>query len=280
LLYALNTIFWTTPLFILALFKFIIPVDGWRLFCNRVLNNIASNWISVNTFVHRVINRVKWEISGLEGLTRDQWYLVMANHQSWTDILVLQGAFNRRIPFLKFFLKKELIWVPVLGLAWWAMDFPFMKRYSRQTLQKRPELKGKDLEITRKACQKFQRIPVSIMNFVEGSRFTIEKHARQGSPYANLLRPKAGGVAFVLGAMGDQLHRMLNVTISYPKGVGNFWQFACGKVSEIKVRVESLPIGDELAGDYFQDKEYRKQFQEWLNGLWAEKDRRLAEMSG
>ncbi len=67
-------------------------------------------------------------MQGVDSLHQRGWYLVSSNHQSWVDILVLQRIFHGRIPFLKFFLKQELIWVPVIGLAWWALDFPFMKR--------------------------------------------------------------------------------------------------------------------------------------------------------
>ena len=119
----------------------------------------------------------------MDGLARHEWYLMTSNHQSWADILVLQKVTNRRVPSLKFFLKQELIWVPLLGLAWWALDFPFMKRYSRAQLEKRPELKGKDMETTRKACEKYAHYPVSVMNFFEGTRFTEEKHRQQNSPY-------------------------------------------------------------------------------------------------
>ena len=204
--------------------------------------------------------------------------MVVANHQSWLDILVLQKIFHGKIPFLKFFLKKELIWVPFLGLTWWALDFPFMKRYTKSFLKKHPHLKGKDVEITQKACAKFKNMPVSVMNFLEGTRFTPEKSSRQQSPFAHLLKPKAGGIAFVLAAMGEQMHQMLNVTIAYPGGIRNIWQFLCGNVKEIRVRVESLPIDPELIGDYFTDKKFRVTFQNHLNVMWAEKDALLATL--
>jgi 1-acyl-sn-glycerol-3-phosphate acyltransferase len=194
------------------------------------------------------------------------------------DILVLQRIFHRKIPFLKFFIKKELLWLPVLGQAWWAMDFPFVKRYTKSHLQKKPHLKGKDLEITRKACQKFKTIPVSIMNFVEGTRFTNEKHRRQQSPYSHLLRPKAGGIGLVLSSMGEQIQRILDVTIVYPDGVTNFWALLCGKIRKIRVRVRSLPVNAELFGDYTDDGHFRAELQRWLNNIWAEKNRAIEEM--
>ena len=213
LFYTLNTVFWCLPLFILVVAKALVPIEPWRRGCSRILNAIAENWIGINGLNQKLTSHTRWDIQGTEALKRSDWYLVLSNHQSWVDILVLQRIFNRKIPFLKFFIKKELFWFPILGQAWWALDFPFIKRYSRDFLLKNPHLKGKDLEITRNACKKFKKIPVSIMNFVEGTRFTSEKHSRQNAPYRHLLRPKAGGIAFVLGAMGDQIHRILDVTI-------------------------------------------------------------------
>jgi 1-acyl-sn-glycerol-3-phosphate acyltransferase len=275
LLYVLNTIFWTTPLLFIAFLKLIIPIKGWRKICNITLNWIANNWIAVNNVNQRFTSKIRFDVAGIDDLNRNEWYMVLSNHQSWVDILVLQRIFHRKIPFLKFFIKKELIWVPLLGLAWWALDFPFMKRYSSAFLKKHPHLKGKDLETTRKACEKFKTIPVSIMNFVEGTRFSAEKHQKQGSPHRNLLRPKAGGTAFVFQVMGDQLHRIVDVTIAYPDGAKSFWQFLCGKIGEIKVRVKSYPLNKELLGDYFNDSEFRDRFQAWLNTVWEEKDRQI-----
>lgn len=279
ILYILNTVFWCILLYVLAAAKAAVPLKSWRRRCSRMLNAIAENWIWVNNQNQRLMaGNTRWEVQGLETLERSQWYLVLANHQSWVDILVLQRIFHRKIPFLKFFIKKELLWFPFLGQAWWAMDFPFVKRYTKSYLQKKPHLKGKDLEITRKACRKFKKMPVSIMNFVEGTRFTNEKHRRQQSPYSHLLKPKAGGIAFVLGSMGEQIHRVLDVTIVYPDGVTSFWALLCGKIREIKVHVRSLPVSPEILGDYANDGRFRVGLQSWLNNIWAEKNRYIEEM--
>jgi 1-acyl-sn-glycerol-3-phosphate acyltransferase len=278
-LYILNTVFWCIPLFVLAAAKAAVPLESWMRRCSRMLNAIAENWIWVNNQNQKLVGNTRWDVQGMETLERSEWYLVLANHQSWVDIVVLQRIFHRKIPFLKFFIKKELLWFPILGQAWWAMDFPFVKRYTKSYLQKKPHLKGKDLAITRKACKKFKKIPVSIMNFVEGTRFTDEKHRRQQSPYAHLLRPKAGGIAFVLGSMGKQIHRVLDVTIVYPDGVSNFWALLCGNIRKIKVRVRSLPVSPELLGDYTNDGHFRAGLQRWLNNIWAEKNRYIEEMT-
>lgn len=273
LIYLVNTIFWAVPIFILALLKLVIPIKPWRELLSGVLNRLAVNWVGINNLNQRIFANTRWDINGIENLRFRSWYMVVANHQSAVDILVLQNIFYRKIPFLKFFLKKELFWFPILGQTWWALDFPFMKRYSTSFLKKHPEMKGKDIEITRKACEKFKTIPVSIMNFVEGTRFTKEKNKRQKSPHKNLLKTKAGGIAFVLASMGDQLQSILDVTIVYPNGKKSFWEFICGNVEDIKVRVNTLPISDIPQGDYFDDRNFRKEFHRWLNDIWTEKDR-------
>lgn len=272
-LYALNTLLWVTPIFIMALVKMAVPLRPFRKFCDRILNRCAENWIGWNNLNQDVFAHTAFRVSGLESLDRGSWYLVVSNHQSWVDILVLQRIFHRRIPFLKFFLKKELFWFPVMGQAWWALDFPFMKRYTRRFLEQHPHLRGRDLAVTRRACEKFKAIPVSVMNFLEGTRFTPAKHHRQGSPYRNLLRPRAGGIAFVIGAMGDCLQSLIDVTIAYPGGAPSFWDFLCGRIREVRVEVNALPITPAMLGDYFNDEAFRDAFQNWVNALWERKDR-------
>lgn len=280
LVIVLNTLLHATPLILLALLKLLLPWANLRARVSRWLVRLAESWIAVNSGLIEHAMPTRFEITGLEGLRHEGWYLVLSNHQSWVDIPVLQRVFNRRIPFLKFFLKRQLIWVPMLGLAWWALDFPFMRRHSQAEIARRPELRGQDLAATRKACERFKTLPVSVMNFVEGTRFTPEKHASQQSPYQHLLKPKAGGVAFVLGAMGDCLQAVLDVTVIYPAGRPTLMGFLAGRVPEIRVDVRTLPVPSELVGgDYEGDAEYRARFQAWINALWLEKDRRIARQS-
>jgi 1-acyl-sn-glycerol-3-phosphate acyltransferase len=278
LLFTVNILFWIGPLVVMSLSKLLIPFKFWQYLSRRVIDFIATCWVDFNNFNMWLMHKIKIEATGLDVLSKKDWYVVVANHQSWVDILILQKLLLRRIPFLKFFLKQELIWVPLMGLAWWALDFPFMKRYSRSFLEKYPHLRGKDIEITRKACEKFKTIPVSIVNFMEGTRFTPEKHQRQQSPFSNLLKPKAGGIAFILGSMGNMVTGIVNVTIAYPDGPKTFWQFLCGQVRHVKVNVELIPVNDTIIGDYFEDEHFRDRFQDWVNTLWGDKDRTLGRM--
>lgn len=276
--YALNTIFWLIPILVFSLFKALIPLGFSQKAFSYLLDLMASNWVAVNTFNQKIFTKMKLEVTGLAGLNKKDWYLVLANHQSWVDIVVLQRALHGKIPFLKFFLKKELIYVPILGLAWWALDFPFMRRYSQSFLKKNPHLRGKDLATTRKACEKFKHKPVSVMSFIEGTRFTQTKHDKQKSPFEHLLKPKAGGVAFVLDAMGEHLTTIVDVTIYYPDGIPNFADFLRGRIKRVQIEIHTRKIDSDLSGDYMNDRTHKIAFQKWLTLFWHEKDARLEKM--
>lgn len=271
LLLAMNTIVCALPLYVFALLK-LVPNERFSLFCSRQTNRVATAWARFNRLGVRLAIKTRWKITGMTETALDKWYLVIANHQSWLDIVVLQTAFSDRIPFLKFFLKDQLKWVPLLGLAWWGLDFPFMRRYSKEQIAKNPKLKGRDLQKTQQSCQNFLKMPAAVMNFVEGTRFTQEKHDRQQSPYKNLLIPRAGGIGTVMATMGKQLDKILDVTIVYPKTGVSLWTFLKGEVATIRVHISSIDITPNLIGDYFSDLEFQKQFKAWLNQYWHEKD--------
>ncbi len=271
----INTIIWTTPLFIVAFLKFIIPVPFWRRSCNHLIIFFATSFISVNSWILQYISGVKIKLQQVGKLEKRHSYLVVCNHQSYADILVLQKVLNYKIPFLKFFLKQQLIWIPVFGLAWWALDFPFMKRFSKDYLKKHPEDAGKDFMATQKACEKFKGSPVSIMNFIEGTRFTPEKKYRQNSPYQYLLKPKAGGVGYVLSLMGDQIHNLVNVTLYYPARALTLWRVLGGWIPKIIVKLEVLEIPEKVKVDYRDNPDNRVKIQRWLNDLWQAKDQIL-----
>ena len=256
----------------LALVKLAVPRQGaLRRSLDHSLNAMADRWVAVNGWWMARVGRTRWDVAGLEGLRRKGWYLVSSNHQSWVDILVLQKVLHSRVPFLKFFLKHQLLYVPVMGLAWWALDFPFMKRRSGS--------RSADLATARRACEKFRQIPTAVMNFLEGTRFSRAKHDAQQSPYRHLLKPKVGGLATALSAMGERFDALLDVTIVYPDGVPSFWDLLSGKVKRVVVRVRERAIPkDLLAGDYEGDPVFRARMQAFVQDMWAEKDRQIEEI--
>ena len=268
-----NTIIWFVPIFLLAILKLLLPLAALRRAITRIIMACGENWISVNGLLMQVACPVTLESRGLDGLRRDGWYLVIVNHQTWVDIFVLQAVFNRRIPFLKFFIKQELIWFPIVGIAWWAMDMPFMKRFSPSYLAKNPHMKGKDLETTRRACAKFSDTPTSVLNFIEGTRFSEHKRDARKSPYRNLLQPRAGGLAVALSSMGELFTSVIDVTMVYPDGATEFWDMCCGQPVNVIVNVRERKLeGWLVEGDYESDREFRKKVHAWLAGIWAQKD--------
>jgi 1-acyl-sn-glycerol-3-phosphate acyltransferase len=278
---AANTIAWCLPLFALALAKAVVPGVRLRRSLARGLMAIGECWVGVNGAILGLNRRGLPDVRGMGDLDRHAWYLLVANHQTWVDIIVLQTAFNRRIPFLKFFIKQELIWFPFLGLAWWALDMPFMKRHPKSWLARHPDRRNLDLEATQAACSKFREVPTSVINFVEGTRSTPEKRARRRSPYENLLPPRAGGLAYVLAAMGEKFAAILDVTVVYPDGAPGFWELCCGRVRRVVVHVRERPVADWLLqGDYLEDRAFRTAFHRWLADVWKEKDARIAALEG
>ncbi|BCJ04720.1 MULTISPECIES: acyltransferase [unclassified Pseudomonas] len=275
----LNTLVMIGPLLVFALLKLVLPGRG-RDYASAAVMWIAETWSEVDKAIFALCIPTQWDIRGVDTLRQDTSYLCVSNHQTWVDIPALIESLNRRVPFFKFFLKKELIWVPLLGLAWWGLDYPFMKRYSKAFLDKHPELKGKDLEITKAACELFKRQPVTVVNYLEGTRFTEAKRQQQQSPYRHLLKPKAGGVAFVLAALGEQLDALLDVTIVYPgdKAPG-FWDLLNGSISRVIIDIRVRELDPALSeGDYENDPAFRQTVQAWVNQLWLEKDQRIEQL--
>ncbi|MEN5091040.1 acyltransferase [Pseudomonas protegens] len=279
LLLLLNTLVLFGPLMVFALLKLVLP-GRLRDYASAAVMWIAETWAEIDKLIFALCIPTRWDIRGGEGLREDTSYLVVSNHQSWVDIPALIQTLNRRTPFFKFFLKKELIWVPFLGLAWWALDYPFMKRYSKAFLAKHPELQGKDLEITKAACELFKRQPVTVVNYLEGTRFTPAKRQQQNSPFQHLLKPKAGGVAFVLAALGEQLDAVLDVTVVYPQArTPGFWDLICGSVPKVIIDIRTRELDPSLwHGDYENDPAFRQQVQDWVNRLWTDKDQRISEL--
>ena len=275
-LVSIGAMFWCTLLFLASLPALLIANVNRRSAYIARLHPIVDSWVAGNSAVLRGLRIAHIEVDGEACLARTDWSLVMSNHQTWADIIVLQCALLPHAPVLKFFMKRELIWVPFIGLACWVLGFPFMRRYSAAVLERHPELRNKDLETTRRACDAFRQAPTAVLNFAEGTRFTTAKRAAQHSPYRHLLRPRAGGFGFVIAALGDKLQCIIDATIVYPGKTPNFWDFLCGRAPHIVVHLQRLAVPANLiGGDYAEDEQYRANIRDWLDALWLEKDERL-----
>lgn len=273
ILFLTNILISASLVILLGILQLLFPIPSLKKFFNYLQEQLISLWIDINNIILQLAGTIEWEVHGTGPLNIDHWYFVFANHQTWVDILILQKVFNRKIRLLKFFLKSELLWtLPVGGIACWIMGFPVMKRYSKTAIKKNPSLRNKDIETTQKACKNFMERPTTIMNFLEGTRFTEQKQKERSSPYKSLLRPKAGGLAFVVNELKDYIHEIIDVTIVYPSTPPSFWDLVCGKISKVTVYYEVLSLEPSLYGDYYKDPAFRKHFQHFINDRWRKKN--------
>ncbi|MCB1827117.1 MAG: 1-acyl-sn-glycerol-3-phosphate acyltransferase [Coxiellaceae bacterium] len=268
-----NLLVLPTVVVVLGLIR-LLPVPPLkRLLTYIIYEIIVPVWLSINTFAVLYGNKATLNLSQKGELDKNGWYFVISNHVSWADILILTGIFNRKIPMIKFFMKKELLWsLPIVGVAAWLVDFPVMQRHSKEYLKKHPEQRGKDIETTRKKCEIFKHQPVSIINFLEGTRFTEAKKRQRNSAFHHLLPPKAGGLAFTLAALKEVMHDIIDVTLCYQPNGQSLWDLLCNRVDRIDVHIEVIPIPSTLRGDYYNDREFKIGFNQWLHDRWLLKD--------
>jgi 1-acyl-sn-glycerol-3-phosphate acyltransferase len=281
LLFSLNTLFWGTIIVLGGVVKFFLR-GRLRRAVSLTLARWGDHWTAVNDRIMDALLPVQWDIEGVGDLDPGGHYLIVSNHLSWVDILVLFRVFHGHTALIRFFVKQSVIWMPIVGQACAAVDMPFMKRYTPEYLQRHPEKRGKDLEATRRACQHFREVPVAILIFMEGTRLTAEKHAEQGKPYRHLLRPRIGALSYVLACMGDQLSEILDVTLAYP-GVGEitFWKFLTGRVPRVVARVRRLAMPPEfLAASIMEPGPARERFKDEVRAMWEGKDELLERIDG
>src|SRR5687767_12389527 len=97
-----NTVLHVPPLLLVAVVKAVLPVRPIRRACDWLLMAIAASWIGINTALIRGFTSTRFVVEVDARLRADGHYLVLANHQTWVDIPVLQAALNRRVPLLRF----------------------------------------------------------------------------------------------------------------------------------------------------------------------------------
>lgn len=268
------------PMILVAVIKLLLPLEAVRRPCRRIVTRIAETWVSIVVWSFRISYDTRIEVTGDLEFDRNKSYILIANHLSWIDVPVLLRMFGLRLPFYRFFLKRSLIWLPFLGIAFWALEYPFIRFRSRRYLERHPEKRGEGLETARRACEHIRGVPSTIVTFPEGAIFTRQLHQRQRSRYRHLLRPHAGGPSLVISAMADQLDSLIDVTLHYPDGTPGVPDFLCNRVRAVRVHVRRIEIPESMTrGDYQEDPEFRERFRDWLNGIWKQKDQLLEQLT-
>lgn len=270
-----SLLLWTIGTMVPGILLKLVPVFAVQRMGARYCVWCARRWVGTNQLIFRLLHDLPepdaYGSLHIDGeLQPGKSYLLISNHQSWADILILFACFHGRVPFLRFFLKQDLIYVPIIGVVCWAMDFPFMTRKSGAA----------DIATTRKACEIYKLDPVTVVNFLEGTRFTPAKRLAKQSPFTRLLRPKAAGLSYTLNAMGEQFAGLIDVSVVYqPTTRPLVWSWLCGEQSRVRVQAQVAALPSALlGGDYAQDAAFRTEFQAWVNGLWQVKDEALGRL--
>ena len=268
----INTLMLALMMIPLGIIKFLIPLKKLRASFTRIIISIGEIWISVNSIWVIKLHNPNLNIVGLENLSGNSWFLSTSNHQSAADIFIVQYLTNRKIPMLKFFIKYELIYVPIIGICWWALDMPFLKRYTQEQIKKNPKLQGRDYKEMKKSLEHYSLHPVSIFSYAEGTRFSLEKHRKQQSEFKNLLKPKEGGLAVALSNV-NKIKELIDITIIYDSKNLGFWNYLCGNIKNIKIFISKTQIPKKYLDEkLISREELRSDFKLWLNEQWKEKD--------
>ena len=275
-----QTVFWCIPLYLIGLVRLAPSADGAaNLPIDTYMERCVDGCVLCNRVVFRLLKITTIDVSSsrVENLRPNGWFLILSNHQSWADILVLQNIFLGLIPPLKFFTKRELIWIPLVGFAMWLLGFPYVRRYSREQLSQDPSLRERDKKAILQSCKGFKVRPTSILNFLEGTRYTKSKHEAQKSPYRPLLLPKSGGLRYGGEALGERIDHVLDVTIYYYGGPPTFWEFLCGKCSRVKVFVEGHGVPQPLRR--LNQGGGQEELNYWVHDIWRRKDQRISDLN-
>lgn len=279
ILIPLNAILIATPVMLLGIVRLCLPHSFTKFIesCNYVLYLI---WVYNNDLIIKITCGVHWHISGDEvPELHGKSCVVISNHMSWADIVLLGCLYQGKIPTTKFFMKHSLIYIPFVGLACYAMGMPFLRRYSQEELLKNPSLRKRDIESTKKACRRLVYTPSSLINFAEGTRFTPEKAAKVNSPYAHLMPPKAASVAIALGEIGKDIDYIFNTTLVYPEHSGKpFLDLLKGRLPHVYADIRVIRVTSKMTGDYLHDKVYKHNFTMCIRELWKEKDELIGQI--
>ena len=268
----LNTFILSCLLIPLGIIKFFLPITALKVLFTKFIIKVGELWIFTNKIWVKALHSPKWQIIGKENIKSDGWTIATSNHQSFADIFLLQDITNRKMPMLKFFMKHVLIYVPVIGLSWWALDMPFLKRYTKKQLENNPELHGKDVREMKRALKHYALYPVTVFSFAEGTRFTIKKNLHQKSPFKNLLKPKEGGLATALSLV-NEIDSLIDFTIKFDTKKRSFWDYLCGRMNSVKVIIREIKIPAKFLNiDLLENKILRSEFKDWLHDIWNEKD--------
>lgn len=264
-----STVFCCLAIYVAALSRAVTPFRKVRDLLTGFMDGVVSVWVGGNAWMLGVLRLIEIETIIEEPLSdRTHWWVVVSNHQSWSDVIAIQCALLRLAPPIKFVTKRELIWIPFVGLAMWLLRFPYVRRFSAEAARRDRSLLEKNRQAMERAATQFLQRPIAILTFLEGTRFTRAKHTEQESPFEHLLNPRTGGLAYVLDALGPRATRIVDLTLNYEGTVPGFWELLCGRCRGVTISIRSIEVTDEFKSDLKTS----------VLELWQQKDAEIARV--
>ena len=247
-----------------------------NIYINKVTKSLYFLWININELLITRLLRIQIDIPQINQMSENNWYILTSNHQSFFDIILVQIFCKRHKLYNKFFMKESLIYLPFIGISCWGLDFVFIKRFSKKDLKRNPEKIAKQHNYILQKCELYKTYPCTIVNFIEGTRYTKNKAAK--SSYKNILGPQPMGLSLLMTTMQPKIKQVLDISIVYPDRVDNFFDLFFQSNHKILLSCNIIDVDHSHAGDYRNDKNYRASFNKWLKEIWRSKDQKISDM--
>jgi hypothetical protein len=272
-------LFWVPILLVFALIKLLVPIPAFRRAIAPVLLAIAEAWIILQQRLDGAdpahpLGRGRPGRAGLPQLVHGQLQPpVLGRHPGAAAPAQPAYPAAEVLPQA----AADLGAGDGAGLvgAGLSLHAPAQRGLPAQTPRDARQGPGNHTQGLREVCTgAHQRDELS-----GGHALHPAKHARQQSPYQHLLKPKAGGLALALDALGDKFQAILDVTIVYPDGRPTFWHFLQGRMHRVTVRARLLPLPTHLdLSQYSSDSTVRAVFHTWVQEIWQEKDALVTQL--
>ena len=248
----LNLLFWMLPILVAGFIKILLPPGPLKRACHAVTTFSYRGTVWVNSFWMVRVLGIKINVEG--ELPDHPAPVIVCNHQSWFDIPVLQHVITDQGPIIKFMIKQQLIWVPVLGWICLALNFPRLRREERKMSME------KDFFSIRTALADVSNESGALLVFPESTRFAHDKWLAQKSPYRHLLIPRVGALRLTISGVPAGTP-VLDVTIRYDGGESDFWRCMHKATKVVTVKLET------------RDASELENTRAWLAESWSRKDR-------
>lgn len=228
---------------------------------NRELAN--AYWTTCDDCA-RVFNDAELILSG-DDVPQKESVIVIANHQEMPDITWLMNLARQkeRLGDMKWFIKDEFRWVPGIGPGLKFLDCLFVKR---DWAEDADTINGVFKRIID------DKIPIWLMLFPEGTRFTPEK-LKRADAYAekaglkktsHVLQARTSGFVASVQALRQHIDAVYDITIAYEEGVPTLWQYVKGTNRRAHLNVRRIPISEM--------PESKDELTTWLHESFQRKD--------